>query len=106
MTYTPDRWVLLKIVYEHQTCYKVLAGWSGSYLYGDSWKLNSGCQHVTQDKDYYEFAGYSGSIYRCRKDMRGLTILTADILSQLETKYPDNVEIVPENIDFLAEINK
>lgn len=106
MTYTPDRWILLKMTFEGQTYYKVLAGWSGSYLYGGSWKLNSGCQHVTQDEDYYEFTGYSGSMYRCRKDARGLTGLTAGILSQLETKYPDNVEIVPENIDFLAEINK
>ena len=42
-TYTPDSWVIVKIQSEkYGTIYKVLAGWSGSYLYGASWKLSSG----------------------------------------------------------------
>jgi hypothetical protein len=67
--YTPDNWVVLKIkpgkgAYPF---YKVLAGWSGGYLYGDAWRINSGVTRVEQDSDYYEFYGSSGSCYRCHK---------------------------------------
>ena len=42
-TYTPDSWVIVKIQSEkYGTLHKVLAGWSGSYLYGASWKMSSG----------------------------------------------------------------
>jgi hypothetical protein len=104
--YTPDKWVLLKMTFEKQVCYKILAGWNGGYLDGDSWKLNSGCKLVTKDGDYYKFIGYSGSIYKCHKDMYSLTTLTASILTQLMEKYPKAIEVVPDNTDFMAEINR
>lgn len=65
--YRPDRWVVLKL----PAGYKVLAGWSGGYLDGDSWRLNSGITKVNQDGDLYFFSGYSGSIYQCYKDSYG-----------------------------------
>jgi hypothetical protein len=37
--YTPDSWVVLKVKEGKGTFpfYKVLAGWSGGFLYGSSW---------------------------------------------------------------------
>lgn len=38
--YWPDNWVVLKIAVDGNTLYKVLGGWSGGYLDGDSWRMN------------------------------------------------------------------
>ena len=49
----PDSWVIIKISgIEAKDFYKVLAGWSGSYLYGDSWRMNSGIDKVEFDGEY------------------------------------------------------
>ena len=98
---TPDKWVVLKFKGgdEH---YRVLAGWSGGYLDGDSWRLNSGITKVEADGDYYLFHGHSGSVYRCHKDSYGLSILTADVYLGLEKHHGDNVEVLPSTTDWLV----
>ncbi len=52
--YTPDSWVVLKVKAGKGTFpfYKVLAGWSGGYLSGDSWRINSGITRVEDDRTY------------------------------------------------------
>ena len=65
--YTPDRWVVLEFTTPTQTIYKVFAGWYGGYTGGDSWQLNSGIASVKDCGDWYEFTGYSGSVYKCYK---------------------------------------
>ena len=40
--YSPDRWVVVKIVTAKERLYKVFASWSGGYGGSDSWKMNSG----------------------------------------------------------------
>ena len=51
--YTPDNWVVLKLKPGKgaHPIYKVLAGWSGGYLDGDSWRMNSGISKVTENGD-------------------------------------------------------
>jgi len=63
--YTPDRWVVLKIKEGKGTFpfYKVLGGWSGSYIYGDSWRMNSGITSVFERENTVDFYGESGSMY-------------------------------------------
>ena len=54
--YTPDNWVVIKMMPpEKDTMYKVLGGWSGGYLDGDSWRMNSGVTSVEDDGDYFKF---------------------------------------------------
>lgn len=65
---TPERWVILKLSNNY---YKVFGTWSGGYLDGDSWKLNSGIEKVEQDDDFYYFLGFSGSCYKCDKNRYG-----------------------------------
>jgi hypothetical protein len=72
---TPDYWIVLKV----NGIYKVLAGWAGSYLYGQSWKLNSGIVKVEEDGEYYLFHGYSGSVYRCHKRCYGKNLIMSQI---------------------------
>jgi hypothetical protein len=82
-TYTPDRWVILKLTKNNETNFKVLAGWSGSYLEGQSWKINSGITKVEVEDDSYLFHGYSGSVYKCGKSSYGTNMIMNGILDQV-----------------------
>lgn len=94
--YTPDSWVILKMTHKDETFYKVLGGWSSSYLYGDSWRLNSGIERVELEDNVYKFYGSSGSVYNCSKDNYGLRISTANIWDKMKEKYPDQVELLED----------
>lgn len=84
-TYTPDTWVLLEFnSKEYGSIRKVLAGWSGGYTTGDSWKLSSGVEDVEDHGDHYKFKNSSGSIYICWKGAERLTAYTASILHGFE----------------------
>lgn len=93
--YNPDCWVLIKITTDlHPTFYKVLAGWSGGYTTGDSWKMNSGITKVEDDGDYWKFIGETGSVYRCHKDGNQLRMSIIGVWNQLTAEYPDTVNLV------------
>lgn len=83
MTYTPDNWVIVKMTRPEGVIHKVLAGWSGGYLNGDSWRMNSGIVRTSQDGDYILFYGESGSVYKCHKDAQRLSASTAAIYDTL-----------------------
>lgn len=82
-SYTPDNWVILKIDTDTEPYYKLLVGWSGGYLNGDSWKLNSGIVKIEQSDTHYDFVGESGSSYHCHKDAETVRMNISGILSQL-----------------------
>lgn len=101
--HTPDNWVLIKISPNGETpFYKVLAGWSGGYLSGDSWRMNSGITTVEEEGDYYLFSGESGSIYKCHKEYETLRMNNAHIYQQLKSKYGDIVDMIDYD-DFIKE---
>jgi len=92
-TYNPDNWIILEIDNgDEPVYYKVLAGWSGGYLDGDSWKLNSGIVEIKELEDYYDFIGESGSTYHCHKNNERLSMMTGSILSQLLEKFPNKIK--------------
>lgn len=66
--YTPDNWVLLQIEGLDWPNIKVLAGWSGGYLDGDSWRMSSGITDIERYQDYYLVTNASGSVYKLRPD--------------------------------------
>lgn len=97
--YTPDSWVIVKIsgpTGDDSPVYKVLAGWSGGYLDGDSWRANSGIGMTKTFDDHYEFVGYSGSIYVCDKRSEGMRL----------SMYPgwSPLEAAAEGSDYTVEI--
>lgn len=98
MEYNPDKWIILKIKAKTETLYKVLAGWSGGYLEGQSWKINSGISKVSKKGDYYLFEGYSGSVYKCHKKAYGTNMITGGILANLleEDKSKNIVEVLED----------
>ena len=109
--YTPDNWVVLKLTQQiksgntgygrkEQVLYKVLAGWSGGYLDGDSWRMNSGIVDVEETDDSYIFIGDSGSRYVCNKTQNRLRMNTSGIYNQLKEQLGDQVELMPEDTDW------
>jgi hypothetical protein len=87
MEYTenPDRWMLVK-VNGTDPHWRIFATWSGGYLHGDSWRLNSGVKSVEDKDDAYYFHGYSGSVYRCHKEMYGTSLYGQSVLTGLVEK--------------------
>lgn len=106
--YTPDRWLVLKITGENPH-YKIFASWAGSYLQGDSWRLNSGVIKAVEYKEFFLVYGHSGSAYRCYKRAYGITGLSArGVYSEL-CDHP-NVEPLSEmpnmaNMDWVLDPN-
>lgn len=88
--YFPDAWVMVEIkTPDNEPIRKVLAGWSGGYLDGDSWKLSSGVTETEEDGDYYVFTNYSGSVYRCHKESQRLIMITSGILQSYQEQVKE-----------------
>jgi hypothetical protein len=81
--YTPNNWVIVKLTSAEGVIHKVLAGWSGGYLEGNSWRMNSGIVRASEEGDYILFHGESGSVYKCHKDAQRLSNSTAGIYNTL-----------------------
>ena len=106
--YKPDRWVVLKFqTADQRTTYKVLGSWGGSYLHGQSWKLNSGCVRAEQDGSCLLFHGHSGSVYRCPLNSYGMTSYAMQILASWQRQFDEDTAgntlmLMPEDTNFLA----
>jgi hypothetical protein len=99
--YNPDNWVVIKIGGDDPH-YRVLAGWSGGYTTGDSWRMNSGITRVEDAGDRFNFYGSTGSCYSCGKESYTLRMNNAHIWSQLKDRHGDLVELMPEDTDWLS----
>ena len=101
---TPDRWVVLKIFsVSDGTFYRVLGSWYGGYLYGDSWRLNSGIKRVEKTEDSFLFYGVSGSCYECRINNYGMHLESSGVVEQLKNARGDIVvEVLPQETDWLT----
>ena len=76
-TYTPDVWEVISIKGAPTgTMYKVLAGWSGGYCQGDSWKISSPIESMEETDSSYIFHNLSGSTYVCHKTAKRTSMLT------------------------------
>lgn len=88
--YTPDRWVVFDVeIPNKEKIKKVMGGWYGGFAGSDSWRINSGVANVTEYNDYYEFEGYSGSVYRCYKNSYGFTGLSRAVFDSLKEQAKD-----------------
>ena len=99
----PDAWIVVKIKGD-EIIHKIVAGWSGSYLYGNSWKINSGIKSVTYSDGIYSFLGFSGSVYECRENSYGLQVCNAigyNILKVECQNHGVDLEILDEDTDWV-----
>jgi hypothetical protein len=103
--YSPDRWVIVKIVTAEEQLYKVFATWSGGYASSDSWQMNSGIVHASRVVDCWEFTGYSGSVYSCHKEAYGTNGYGGNVLQNFIDQMPAQgatMEIMPADTDWAA----
>ena len=77
--YTPDAWVIVKIITETETIYKVMGGWYGGYGGSDSWRINSGITAIINEGDHYAIKGVSGSTYFCGSQWQRMTGLMSSV---------------------------
>ena len=93
---TPDAWVIIEVNHEGEQFQKILSGWSGGYLHGDSWRLSSPIKEMNIDinKDYITVETDSGSVYNLHKENQSLRMSNAGIWNQLKERFGDSVEIV------------
>ena len=101
--YNPDKWVIIKFTLPNETTYKVLGSWSGGYLDGDSYRMNSGIVGVRQEGDYYFFIGGSGSEYKCHKDAYGMHSYSVGIFDGILERAKEHeweVELLDGDDDF------
>lgn len=103
MTYYPDTWIIveLKGTDVPKPYHRILAGWSGSYLYGSSWKMSSGVTKIIEQENHWEIHNHSGSIYQCPKGREQLSLYTQSIL---ESYSQDNSEKIAINLVSLESI--
>jgi hypothetical protein len=99
--YNPDNWVIVKIQHKGSHYYKVLGGWSGGYLNGSSWRMNSGITEIHETDDNYYFKGSTGSEYRCAKSENCVRMNIAHVLAQLDELHGDKIEVLPEGTDYM-----
>lgn len=100
----PENFVIIKITHEGNSHYRVFGSWRGGYLDGDRWKMNSGISEIDEDDENYFFIGYSGSVYKCKKNRYGIaTSYCEGVLNNMIKSLNDvsgSVEILPENTTF------
>ena len=101
--YNPDKWLLFKIE-GTDPHYRVFGSWSGGYLDGDSWRMNSGIVRVEESENHYLFHGYSGSVYKCHKEMYGATLYGWGIAKDFEEKANNTLSILKDIPDNIMEI--
>lgn len=99
--YFPDNWVIIKIKGDDPH-YRVLAGWSGGYATGDSWRMNSGITRVEFEDGKYTFYGSSGSCYVCHKETYALRMNIGHVWHAMQAQHGDKVELMKEDTDWLA----
>lgn len=99
--YSPDRWVVIKLQDGPSVLYKVFGSWSGGYLDGDSWRLNSGITKVEKESNCFKFHGYTGSVYVCHENSYGTTGYAAATLASWPLYKSGEAKVMPEDTDWL-----
>lgn len=84
--YIPDWWVLVEDKSSSDKFYRVLAQWYGSYLQGNSCRINSGIKAVTKDGTTILVEGDSGKKYLINEYNYGLSTFGAMFLEGLKEK--------------------
>jgi hypothetical protein len=99
--YTPDGYAVIKITVNDDTFFKVFSSWSGGYLHGDSWRMNSGISKLVVDGNMYYFHGFSGSVVEVYKNATRITSYNSGILAKVVGQK--GVELI-EYEDIISEL--
>ena len=100
----PDTWLIVKIKTKEEILHKVVAGWNGGYLSGDSWKSACVIKGVVYENEFYRFFGFSGTVYECHENAYGQRICNSPCLERIINACEYNnaeYEILHDNTDWL-----
>lgn len=91
----PNHWSMVETSKGH---HKIFGSWSGGYLDGDSWKLNSGIERVIYDPVTYTYYvyGFSGSIYRVTPSNYGASGYNTMVLNNLIENSNGKMKLLTE----------
>ena len=98
--YSPDSWQVIKVTLktpDNPVHYRILAGWTGSFTYGSSWKLSSGIESVVDQGDTWKVPQSSGSVYMLSKHQEHMSVATMGVLESVQQRSTD---ITLEVVDF------
>jgi|GEM_PF-5920628 len=102
MIYEPENFIIMKL----DKAYKVLGGWSGSYLDPDYWRLNSGIIRYSKEKGgVYQFYGASGSVYKVNEKCEGITSLMFGIHNDLLKLGFTHISLKDFELEFISKIH-
>ncbi len=103
--YIPDNWQIIRVTSTDTLVeyYRIIAGWSGGYTYGSSWKVSSGCEQVFDMGDYWQVQQSSGSVYMLHKNNERPSIATAGVLESLVQSNINTVLEIVEMESILGE---
>ena len=82
MVYDTYNWIIVKVEYEEDTFYKVIASVGGGL---NDWRINSGITKVLDKGEYYEVFGCTGSSYICEKDSEKVDNTITNVLDRLKS---------------------
>ena len=93
---TPDAWVIIEVNHDGEQFQKILSGWSGGYLYGDSWRMSSRIKemNIKVNQDFFTVITDSGSTYTLFKSRQGLRMSNAGIYNELKERFGEIIEII------------
>lgn len=100
MKTTPDKWVVVKITSDLGIVYKVMGSWYGGYLYGNSWRMNSGIVKVEKTENSVLFYGSSGSCYECFSTNYGMHMESSGIIQQLNDMAGVTATVLDSDTDW------
>ena len=101
MSYVPNKWCIVKIDHNNEIYYKLFSSWSGSYLHGSEWRLNSGVVSCQSAGGMLEFSGETGSVYICNPENYGVTATESGVLASLIEKSQGKIELVDGDNDWV-----
>ena len=100
--YEPDSFRVLLI---NNSLVKIYVCWSGSYINSDCYRINSGTLDIVEKECHYLVYGFSGSVYKLRKNAGHMNTYCQGVLNQiLENEQIKEISI-QEAIEFLKENN-
>lgn len=103
-TFTPDRWLVVKITVKEQTHYRVFASWYGGWAGADSWQMNSGITEVSKEGYVFAFKGASGSVYECHEQSHGASSYGRSVLASMIDQQKDagiDIVVLPEETTWM-----
>ena len=96
--YQPNNWQIIKVTPKDSTQvphYRILAGWTGSFTYGSSWKLSSGIEQIIDLTFNWKVPQTSKSVYILSKHQEHMSTATMGVLESVQQRSTDiTLEVV------------